>query len=105
MADESRYPCAHCGGPCATKGGTCSDICRQVAVKGLWPSPAGPATHDEMVGWIAAEKVQAETEREARVHAELAEIQEKRRRNEEVTVGQMEDLLTGIRDLLADREN
>jgi len=104
MPDESRYPCAHCGGLCATKGGTCSDICHQIAVEGLWPSPVGPATHDEMVGWIAAAKVQTETEREARVHAELAEIQEKRRRNAEVSVGEMEDLLGDIRDLLSGRE-
>lgn len=64
--------CSHCGGavhldetadPDHTSAETgadgdkvwCSDICRQVVVEGKWPSPVGPATHDEMVGWIAAQ--------------------------------------------------
>lgn len=35
-------------------GGCCSEICRSIIEDGLWPSPVGPASHDEILGWIAA---------------------------------------------------
>lgn len=46
----------------------CSDICRQIVVEGKWPSPVGPATHDEMVGWIE-ELEREKRERQERIEA------------------------------------
>lgn len=55
--DAPCHPCPHCG--CRVRdddpvdfGGCCSEICRLVIEEGMWPSPVGPASHDEMVGWI-----------------------------------------------------
>ena len=30
----------------------CSETCRKIVAGTHWPTPVGPATHDEMVGWI-----------------------------------------------------
>jgi hypothetical protein len=53
MADD--LTCAHCGGH-IDSGTVCSETCRLIAEEGYWPSPVGPATHDEMVGWIRSER-------------------------------------------------
>lgn len=66
MPSPAEHFCAHCGGyvdPTGSADGQgtdgtvwwCSEVCRQVAVDGLWPSAVGPASHADMVGWIEAE--------------------------------------------------
>lgn len=58
IGDEDQvHPCPHCGGMVRDDvpvdfGGCCSEECRLVVEEGYWPSPVGPATHDEMQGWV-----------------------------------------------------
>jgi hypothetical protein len=59
------HACPHCGGLVRDDvpvdfSGCCSEVCRLVIEEGYWPSPVGPATHDEMQGWI--DQAQAEEE-------------------------------------------
>jgi hypothetical protein len=50
------HDCPWCGGLVRDDdeefGGCCSEVCRLIIEDGLWPSPVGPATHEEMQGWI-----------------------------------------------------
>src|SRR5881396_3273873 len=78
--------CAHCGGIIDPEaqvhdgqghdGDTwwCSDICRQIVVEHKWPSPVGPATHEEMQGWIYAQR--------SRISESFVEMQERIARRE-----------------------
>jgi hypothetical protein len=55
----------------------CSEVCRQVVVEGKWPSPVGPATHDEILRWIDAQAIEdgrrAQAQQVARARHEAAE--------------------------------
>lgn len=50
----------------------CSEACRQVVVDDKWPSPVGPASHDEIEEWIA------EQEREDGRHAQARAAAQRR---------------------------
>lgn len=52
MADDTGHPCAWCEGPVYGRAETCSDACKKIHAGTHWPTPVGPATHNEMMGWI-----------------------------------------------------
>ena len=52
----------------------CSETCGQIVAGTHWPTPVGPATHDEIVGWIEEQgRLDAIRARPGRVIAERLE--------------------------------
>jgi hypothetical protein len=97
MVDD--LTCAHCGGS-IDEGTVCSETCRLIAEEGYWPSPVGPATHDEMVGWIEAERARAADQASAEARAAAEAIAEKRRREQPVSRGDLEDLMAALEKVI-----
>lgn len=110
---KDRETCSWCGGLVAfdvepSKNGPdngrgrrsgrvwCSDICHRV-LQGEWPSPVGPATHSEMIGWI---------DEQARLDAIEARESPgiKRRRDALAAIASNTDLLDAMADAIERQE-